>query len=99
MLCEPHIVAQQVGNFLELSHAEILALGAQLQDRTLESTDAGVHDTPALCDTGWTRKQITIFLNLCGSTMRMFGYGLEKSYFDRGVDMLQPTPATFRSSQ
>jgi hypothetical protein len=99
MLSEPQIVAQRVGNFLELNHAEILSLGVQLQDRTLERTAASVHDTPALCDTGWTCEQITIFLNLCGPTMRMFGYGVEKSYFDRGADMLQPAAATSRSSQ
>jgi len=81
MLFEPDLVGRRVGNFLELEEFESRSLGAVLRDDRLERTD-GRRDNIAISETGWSSEQIAIFQDICGATMRKFGYGFGKDYFE-----------------
>jgi hypothetical protein len=82
MLSQPDHVARRVGVFLELDETERAALGTYLRDRTLERTVNVDDDTPAISEIGWSSEQIAIFRDICGATMRKFGYGFGRSYFE-----------------
>ena len=82
MLSQPYQVARQIGAFLELDEAERAALATHLRDRTGERTVNFDADTPDISETGWSSEQITVFRDICGATMRKFGYGFGKSYFE-----------------
>jgi hypothetical protein len=75
-------VARRVGVFLELDETERAALGTHLRDRTVERTVNFDADTPDINETGWSSEQVAIFRDVCGATMRKFGYGFGRSYFD-----------------
>jgi hypothetical protein len=78
MLHQPSIVARRVGNFLELDDSEIESLRTQLGSGAGSSAER----TLELSETGWSSEQIAIFKNVCGATMRKFGYSIGKSYFE-----------------
>jgi hypothetical protein len=97
MLSRPDDVARRVGIFLELDETERTALGTHLHDRTLERTANYDADTPDISETGWSSEQIAIFRDICGTTMRKFGYGFGKSYFEGAASIhrtaaCQPNP-------
>ena len=82
MLVNPEQTAMRVGLLLGLDEDERASLGAHLRHIHPQRTANDYFDVPALNETGWSSEQIAIFQDICGATMRKFGYGFGKDYFE-----------------
>lgn len=78
MLARPEMVAEQLGEFLELSAEQIAGMAEILGKRRPQRTTDADDDAPALTldATGWDEGQKAHFRTVCGPAMELFGYDL-----------------------